>query len=149
MELTELRINIPQVNNESKTHKATLLACFSLVFDEQLAIHSVKLIEGPKGVFLAMPNERKQDHCRNCNSKNHLLAKYCNMCGKPLVPDRHLTIPPGDDGKVHLFHDLIHPLGNPFRDKLLELCLCAYEKELDEPGAMLPIFRPYEKRRVS
>lgn len=54
MEITDVRIRT--VRNEEKT--APLLAIASVTFDDMFAVHDMKVINGPKGLFVAMPNRR-------------------------------------------------------------------------------------------
>ncbi len=54
MEITEIRVRM--VNNESK-----MKAVVSVTFDEVFVVHDIKVIEGEKGVFVAMPSRRSPD----------------------------------------------------------------------------------------
>ena len=48
MEITDIRVRI--VTKESK-----IKAVASITFDNELVIHDIKVIEGDKGLFMAMP----------------------------------------------------------------------------------------------
>ncbi len=54
MEISEIRIRM--VNNESK-----MKAVVSVTFDDVFVVHDIKVIEGNKGVFIAMPSRRSPD----------------------------------------------------------------------------------------
>ena len=54
MEISEIRVRM--VNNESK-----MKAVISVTFDEVFVVHDIKVIEGDKGVFVAMPSRRSPD----------------------------------------------------------------------------------------
>lgn len=54
MEISEIRVRM--VNNESK-----MKAVVSVTFDEVFVVHDIKVIEGDKGVFVAMPSRRSPD----------------------------------------------------------------------------------------
>ena len=146
MDLTEIRIELPKHNYDPTDTRTALLACFSLVFDRELVMHSVKLIQGKSNIFLAMPNERKHDHCPRCKSKNHLLANYCNNCGTVLKKDRHLHLFPSTDTKNRLYNDLVHPITTDLREYLLTECLNSYNQEKSTPGSVLPLQRDEQKR---
>lgn len=147
MELTEIRIDIPNLRYAASDTRSALLACYSLVFDEELAIHSVKLVQGKETPFLAMPNERKHDHCPSCHVKNHLLANFCNNCGVKLAKDRHLFLfTNGEQRSNRLYNDLTHPITNDLREYLLDECLDAYKKEKQNPGSILPLQRDASRR---
>lgn len=135
MEITDLCIDLPSNSNYGPDdNRRNLLACFSLVFDEEFAVHSIKLIRGDKGIFLAMPAERKTDHCPSCRGKNHLMANYCNNCGVALEKDRHLKIRPNNKGQVRLYNDMAFPITQDLRKYLLDECMEAWEEEKANPG---------------
>lgn len=54
MQITDIRIRV--VDNESK-----MKAVVSVTFDEAFVIHDIKVIEGEKGLFIAMPSKRTAD----------------------------------------------------------------------------------------
>jgi len=54
VEVTEIRIRM--VENESK-----MKAVVSVTFDDVFVVHDIKVIEGTKGVFIAMPSRRSPD----------------------------------------------------------------------------------------
>ena len=76
MEITEVRIKLME-NSEDR-----LRAFCSITFDNCFVVRDLKIIEGNSGPFVAMPSRKLTAHCRNCNSKNHLRARFCNNCGK-------------------------------------------------------------------
>lgn len=39
-----------------------LKAIVSVTFDDSFVVHDIKIIDGPQGVFIAMPSRRKGDH---------------------------------------------------------------------------------------
>lgn len=147
MELTEVRIDIPSRRYKEDDRRNALLACYSLVFDEELVIHSVKLIKGEKGEFLCMPCEKKHDHCTECWSKNHITAKYCNQCGVKLAENRMEGLPVGRNGQIKIYHDLVHPLTNDLRDYVLRECMESYTREKDRPGSELPMLNESKYQR--
>jgi len=84
MQLTEVRVNL------CGQTAGRLKAFCSLTFDDTFVVRDVKLIEGPDGLFLAMPSRKLCDHCPRCGEKNHLRARFCNNCGSRLDENRHL-----------------------------------------------------------
>src|SRR5580765_3366065 len=82
MQLTEVRVNL------CSGQAGRLKAFCSLTFDDTFVVRDVKLIEGPEGLFLAMPSRKLCDHCPRCGDKNHLRARYCNHCGGRLDENR-------------------------------------------------------------
>ena len=53
MEITEVRIR--KINNEKADH---LKALISVTFDDVFVVHDIKLVEGPRGMFIAMPSRQ-------------------------------------------------------------------------------------------
>ncbi len=103
MEITEVRIKLMEDNNER------LLAFCSITFDDALVIRDLKIIEGAKGSFVAMPSRKLTDRCQQCGSKNHLRARYCNQCGHKLDEDRATR---DADGRAKLHADIAHPINS-------------------------------------
>ena len=54
MQITDIRIRV--VNKESK-----MKAVVSITFDQAFVVHDIKVIEGEKGLFIAMPSKKTPD----------------------------------------------------------------------------------------
>ncbi len=54
MQITDIRIRV--VSKESK-----MKAVVSITFDDAFVIHDIKVIEGEKGLFIAMPSKKTPD----------------------------------------------------------------------------------------
>ena len=54
MNITDVRIR--KINDESK-----MKAVVSITFDDEFVVHDIKVIEGDKGLFIAMPSRRSSD----------------------------------------------------------------------------------------
>ncbi|MDR1065846.1 MAG: septation regulator SpoVG [Clostridiales bacterium] len=54
MEITDIRIRKIAKNSKLK-------AAVSITFDDEFAVHDIKVIEGEKGVFVAMPSRKSTD----------------------------------------------------------------------------------------
>lgn len=54
MKITDVRVRV--VNRESK-----MKAVVSVTFDEAFVVHDIKVIEGEKGLFVAMPSKKTSD----------------------------------------------------------------------------------------
>ena len=99
MEITEVRIKLMEDNSGSNER---LQAFCSITFDDMFVIRDLKIIEGAKGFFVAMPSRKLTDRCPGCGSKNHLRARYCNQCGGKLDEDRATR---DADGRDLIQHD--------------------------------------------
>ncbi len=54
MNITDIRMRI--MNNETK-----MRAVVSITLDDEFVIHDIKVIEGEKGLFIAMPSRKSAD----------------------------------------------------------------------------------------
>ena len=128
MEITEIRIKLMSDPNER------LQAFCSLTFDGSFVIRDLKIIQGAKGSFVAMPSRKLTDHCPRCSAKNHLRAQFCNECGVRLHQDRAMK---SDDGRAKLYADIAHPINSECREMIQEQVLIAYVSEVErskQPG---------------
>lgn len=121
MEITEVRIKLMEDQQER------LQAFCSITFDGCFVIRDLKIIEGAKGSFVAMPSRKLTDRCPACHTKNHLRSQYCNQCGSKLPMERAVK---ADDGRAKLYADIAHPINSRCREHIQARVLHAYEDEL-------------------
>jgi stage V sporulation protein G len=91
-------------------------------------IRDLKIIEGAKGFFVAMPSRKLTDRCHNCGTKNHLRSRFCNQCGCRLDENRALR---DADGRAKLHADIAHPINSMCREKIQSAVLASYAEELE------------------
>jgi stage V sporulation protein G len=96
-------------------------------------IRDLKIIEGAKGFFVAMPSRKLTDRCHNCGTKNHLRSRFCNQCGCRLDENRAIR---DADGRAKLHADIAHPINSMCREKIQGAVLASYADELER--AKLP-----------
>ncbi len=128
MEITEVRIKLVQDNNER------LQAFCSVTFDDAFVVRDLKIIEGTKGSFVAMPSRKLTDRCQQCGCKNHLRARFCNQCGAKLDEDRAIR---DADGRAKLHADIAHPINSACREVIQNAVIRAYQEERErskQPG---------------
>lgn len=106
-----------------------LLAYASVVFDDALAVHDLKIIEGRNGLFVAMPSKPAPVRC-SCGRKSIPqergesvyvkrgesyvpLGKTCPGCQAPL--------PAPEPGRRFL--DIAHPIRHSFRSEVEQAVL--------------------------
>jgi stage V sporulation protein G len=126
--ITEVRIKLMEDNNER------LQAFCSVTFDDAFVVRDLKIIEGTKGSFVAMPSRKLTDRCPQCGSKNHLRSRYCNQCGHKLNEDRATR---DADGRAKLHADIAHPINSACREVIQTAVLRAYQEEKErskQPG---------------
>ena len=133
MEITEIRVKIIGGRGDK------LRAFCSIIFDHCFVLRDLKIIEGTNGLFVACPSRKLMDRCGRCGEKNHLRAKFCNQCGKPMNPDRA-----GRDerGRARLYADIAHPINAASREAMQSKILQAFEMEVER--SMQPGYRPVE-----
>src|SRR5229473_2117862 len=103
-----------------------LQAFCSVTFDDAYVVRDLKIIEGTKGSFVAMPSRKLTDRCPGCGSKNHLRARFCNQCGSRLDEDRATR---DVDGRVKLHADIAHPINSACREVIQSAVLKAFHAE--------------------
>jgi stage V sporulation protein G len=111
-----------------------LLAFCSVTFDDAFVVRDLKIIEGSKGSFVAMPSRKLTDRCSQCGYKNHLRARFCNQCGHKLDEDRATR---DADGRAKLHADIAHPINSACREVIQTAVLRAYHEERErskQPG---------------
>ncbi|MDX2035613.1 MAG: SpoVG family protein [Isosphaeraceae bacterium] len=130
MEITEVRIKLMEDNSGSNER---LQAFCSITFDDMFVIRDLKIIEGAKGFFVAMPSRKLTDRCNHCGTKNHLRSRFCNQCGSRLDENRAIR---DADGRAKLHADIAHPINSMCREKIQGAVLASYADELER--AKLP-----------
>jgi stage V sporulation protein G len=125
VEITEVRIKLMEDNSGSNER---LQAFCSITFDDMFVIRDLKIIEGAKGFFVAMPSRKLTDRCHNCGTKNHLRSRFCNQCGCRLDENRALR---DADGRAKLHADIAHPINSMCREKIQSAVLASYADELE------------------
>src|SRR3954467_9432987 len=105
-----------------------LQAFCSITFDDMFVIRDLKIIEGAKGFFVAMPSRKLTDRCHNCGTKNHLRSRFCNQCGSRLDENRAIR---DADGRAKLHADIAHPINSMCREKIQGAVLASYADELE------------------
>ena len=128
MQVTEVRVKL------TPPGKDRLCGFCTITLDNSFVVRDIKIIDGPHGLFIAMPSRKLMDHCPSCMSKNHLRARYCNQCGQQLNENRHSR---PDDVRIKLHSDVAHPINAECRGYVHKAILAAYQQELErskQPG---------------
>lgn len=133
MEISEVRVKLIQNKDER------LKAFCSVTFDNEFVIRDIKIIEGAKGYFVAMPSRKISDHCNKCGGKNHLRAKFCNNCGASLGENRAKKDP---QGRMKLHADIAHPINAECRRRIQEKVTNAFTEEMEK--SKQPGYKPVE-----
>lgn len=131
--VTEVRVKL------TDDPRNKLKAYCSVTIDQSFVVRDLKIIEGNRGPFVAMPSRKLSDHCPRCHHKNHLRASFCNHCGTRLDPDR---APKDGRGRVRLHADLAHPINSATRIEVHKAVVRAYAEEVDAAQAAGESYRP-------
>jgi stage V sporulation protein G len=129
VEITEVRIKLMLSHNDK------LRAFCSITLDDKFVIRDLKVIEGNRGPFVAMPSRKLMERCPRCSGKNHHRASYCNDCGLRLPPS---SLDPVQRLKLHA--DIAHPINSACRESIQRRILEEYASEIDRAKA--PDYRP-------
>lgn len=132
-QITEVRVKL------TDDPRNKLKAYCSVTIDDAFVVRDLKIIEGNKGPFVAMPSRKLADHCTRCNHKNHLRAAFCNQCGAKLDPER---APKDMRGRARLHADLAHPINSTTRIELHKAVVRAYAEEVEAARSAGEQYRP-------
>lgn len=130
MDITETRVKLAENQQER------LLAFCTVTIDGCFVVRDVKVIDGLKGPFVAMPSRKVTARCSRCGEKNHLRAQFCNQCGQGLAPIEGLDVERGP-GRPRLYVDIAHPINSRCRAQIEEAAITAFQAELErsrQPG---------------
>ncbi|MCA9320269.1 MAG: septation protein SpoVG family protein [Planctomycetes bacterium] len=125
MEITEVHIRL--LTGEGAGDK--LRGFCSITLDDDYVIRDLKVIEGPGGLFVAMPSRKVAKRCGHglCRAKNHLGARFCNACGSRLSPER---APQDQRGRLRLHVDIAHPINPRARQKIHDRVVEEFRREV-------------------
>jgi stage V sporulation protein G len=132
-QVTEVRVKL------TDDPRNKLKAYASVTIDDAFVVRDLKIIDGNKGPFVAMPSRKLADHCRTCHHKNHMRAAYCNQCGGKLDPER---APKDGRGRARLHADLAHPINSQTRIELHKAVVRAYLEEVEAQQKAGANYRP-------
>ena len=125
MKVTDVAIQLAPQNQD----RLRGFCCITL--DGCFVVRDIKIINGPNGLFVAMPSRKIMASCPGCRTKNHLHARFCNQCGATLPA----MIPNGERVKMHC--DVAHPINAECRQSIEKEILNAFGAELQkaqQPG---------------
>ena len=120
MNITDVRVKLVSDRRDK------LLGFATITVDDCIVIRDLKVIDGPRGRFVAMPSRKLSGHCPRCRSKNQLLARFCNDCGARLPSVGAVK----DNQRMRLYADIAHPIHQKGRDEIQRRVLRAYDDEL-------------------
>ncbi len=131
MEITEVRIFSRQAEDKK------LKAFATITFDDCFVVRNIKIIEGAKGLFVAMPSRKIKESCPKCGFKNPARVKFCGQCAATMPQIALPTESAEDRNQRQSEHrDIAHPITAQCRDLIQKKVLEAYNtQEADAPQA--------------
>ena len=123
LNISEIRVKL------TSDPRNKLKAYCSVTFENSFVVRDLKIIEGAKGPFVAMPSRKLADRCGRCGHKNNLRAGYCNQCGTTLDTERAAR---DLRGRARLHADLAHPINSDCRIQLHRAIVTAYAEEVEQ-----------------
>jgi len=130
MEITEVKIFLKEGQDKK------LKAYATITFDNMFVVRNVKIIDGNKGLFVAMPSRKLKEPCPKCGFRNTVRSKFCNQCGSSLpMTEQRPAVTNGEDAARQSEHkDIAHPITAECRDYIQKKVLEAYEKDKKSPA---------------
>ena len=124
MDITEVKVFLKEGQDKK------LKAYATLTLDHCFVVRNVKVIDGTKGLFVAMPSRKMKEPCPKCHFRNTVRSKYCNQCGAPLPVTEPRPVAAADDPARQSEHkDIAHPITAECRDYIQKKVIEAYETE--------------------
>jgi len=146
MQITEVKVFLKEGQDKK------LKAYATVTFDSMFVVRNIKVIEGNKGLFVAMPSRKMKDPCPKCGFRNTIRSKFCNQCGAGLpYTQTKPASQPGDDMARQSEHkDIAHPITAECRDYIQKKVLEAYDNQMKGPssGAKAAAARPAAVKRI-
>ena len=128
MQITEVRIKLVTDLDDR------LRAFCSITFDGEFVVRDLKIIQGQRGHFVAMPSRKLMEKCNRCSAKNDVKARYCSHCGSKLPVS---ATSDNTGGRTRMFADIAHPINPGCRERIEQAVLIAFEEErvrASQPG---------------
>jgi stage V sporulation protein G len=128
VDITEVRI-FPKEGKDKK-----LKAYAAVTFDSVFVVRNIKIIEGSKGLFVAMPSRKLREACAGCGFTNPVKSKFCNECGKAIAASiarvrSEANFHEDTEQRQSDHRDIAHPITPEFRDYLQTKVLTAFQTE--------------------
>ncbi len=90
--MEEYRMEITDVRVRKIAKEGKMKAIVSITFDDEFVVHDIKVIEGEKGLFIAMPSKKASDgeyrdiaHHINSNTRDRIQSTILESYEKALL----------------------------------------------------------------
>jgi stage V sporulation protein G len=129
VQITEVRIKLVTDIDDR------LRAFCSITLDGEFVVRDLKIIQGQRGHFVAMPSRKLMEKCPKCSAKNEVKARFCSYCGAALPHSPQPEQP--QSARTRMFADIAHPINSACRERIEVAVLTAFEEErirAQQPG---------------
>ena len=125
MEVTEVKIQLRDRED------GRLKAYATVTFDNAFVVRDMKIIDGRKGLFVAMPSRKRRVPCSHCGYRNVVGSRYCNRCGANI--EKIARSPENLDNRTQ-HRDIAHPITTEAREYIQGKVIEAYKEEKERRG---------------
>jgi stage V sporulation protein G len=126
MNITDVRIKLVEDQQDR------LKAFCAVTFDGEFVVRDLKVIRGPRGLFVAMPNRKITVKCDCCSTRVDSKSRFCTNCGSQISKSMHDL----DGERTRQYADIAHPINANCRRRIEAAVLSAFEYEQQQ--ASLP-----------
>jgi stage V sporulation protein G len=142
MNITDVRIKLV-VDSRDK-----LRAFCSVTFDDEFVVRDLKIIRGPRGLFVAMPSRRVTVPCTSCRTRVDSKSRYCTKCGARIPSGSRAE---SENERPRQYADIAHPINATCRSRIESAVLAAFDVEVSsaaQPGYSCRYNDPHEALAV-
>ena len=125
MEITEVRVFLKDSDDKK------LKAYVTITFDDSFVVRDLKIIDGNRGLFVAMPSRKAKENCAQCSHKNVVRSRYCSQCGVMLPHKENVEY---DYQAEH--RDIAHPITVDAREYVQGRVLDAFAEEISKRASL-------------
>jgi len=118
MNITDVRIKLVEDNQDR------LKAFCSITFDDEFVVRDLKIIRGPRGLFVAMPSRKITVKCRGCSTRVDNKSRYCVNCGAQMERQR------AESERTRQYADIAHPINSGCRTRIESAVMNAFDCEI-------------------
>jgi len=128
MEITEIKINLKEASNKK------LKAFATITLDDCFVVRDIKIIDGKKGLFVAMPSTKVTENCSSCGKRVPIRDKYCGECGNRLVDINDSSTV---EQRREEHRDIAHPINPECRNLIQSTIVAAYQEKVSAEKSMV------------
>lgn len=122
-QITKVRISL---NSDGK---GKLKAIASMILDDVFVVKDIKIIDGKKGLFVAMPSAQITERCPKCKTKNPVHSRFCSNCGKAFLNQKKISLIRQKED----YRDIVHPICKDCREYIESVIVSAYKEKNPSP----------------